>query len=125
MNKLQDFQENIYRYNLQIIMQINNLIKARLSTGIYTFYKQFPFAPSARYSLFVLMCRKTHITHPHLSQLISIYNQTKAGDRINKKFISTSFRRTMIYLKMDAHIWISCTGWSASPMLTSFPVSRL
>ena len=31
----------------------------------------------------------------------------------------------MIYLKMDAHKWISCTGWSASPLLTSFPVSRL
>ena len=27
-------------------MQINNLIKARLSTGIYTFYKQFPFVPA-------------------------------------------------------------------------------
>ena len=85
-------------------MRINNLIKARLSTGIYTFYKQ-----------------------SHLPQLISIYNQTKtkAGDRINKKFIRTSFRRTMIYLKMDPHIWISCTGWSASPLLTIFPVSRL
>ena len=69
-------------------MQINNLIKARLSTGIYIFYKQFPFVPA-------------------------YFNQTKtkAGDRINKKFISTAFRRTMIYLKMDAHIWISCTGW--------------
>ena len=35
-------------------MQINNLIKARLSTSIYTFYKS-----------------------SHLSQLISIYTQTK------------------------------------------------
>ena len=27
-------------------MQVNNLIKARLPTGIYTFYKQFPFVPA-------------------------------------------------------------------------------
>ena len=84
-------------------MQINNLIKARLSTGIYTFYKQSPFVPA----------------------YFNLQTKTKAGDRINKKFISTSFRRTMIYLKMDAHIWINCTGLSASPLLTSFPASRL
>ena len=52
-------------------MQINNLIKVRLSTCIYSFYKQF------------------HV----LSQLISIYNQikTKKGGRRIKKFIGKSF----------------------------------
>ena len=58
-------------------MQINNLIKNRLSTGIYTFYKQFHICPS-------------------LFQY-TIKPKKKAGDRINKTFISTSFRKTMIY----------------------------
>ena len=140
-------------------MQINNLRKVRLSTGIYSVYKQLHICTSLFHPVSselensgirvavgdrsvterrrwrppyqtgkTVHVHAKHYKHNedgrtapgvcgngsvplshsgnvvtrigiHTYQLISIYNstKTKAGDRINKKFISKSFRRTMTY----------------------------